>query len=182
MLVTFFHSRNTSIWPSVHSLPCPYEPAQPSQDVSDLVCLNRPDPEPHLQGDVLGCPQPISSLTEMPNAWGCFWLSLCLPWALVSGGGLVTACESSVLPVPSRRPHSPQGALNPCCTLTASILRRSSLHCLINTNMLTTVFFQKSQFKIPLLRGFPPSKNCNATDAKITNFFQPQKKMEKHWK
>lgn len=185
MLVTFLHSRNTSLWPSVHSLPCPYEPAQPSQDVSDLGLLNGPDPEPHLQGDVLGWPQPVSSPMEMPDAWGCFWLSPCVPWALASGDGLVAACEVSVPPAPSRRPHSPQGEPSPCCTLTASFLpqkKKSSLHGKYKRGH-NSFLPSRSHSLISHCYEAPLHwKNGDATDVKMTIFFQPQNKMGKHWK
>lgn len=141
LLVTIFHSRNTDLWSSVHSLPCPHGPAQPSWDVSDHSSPQWTWSWPLLQADVLVWPQPISNPMEMPDAWDRLWLPPCLTCSLARGSGVGPGCEAPVLPVPSRRPHSPQGAPSPYCTLTAFFLRSRSLHCMVNANMFTTVLF-----------------------------------------
>ena len=66
--------------------------------------LTSPDPDPHSQADIPGCPQVVPIPKEVPNAqnWGC----PCLPQlhcSLVGGVGLGW-CRSALSP--QGRPHS----------------------------------------------------------------------------
>lgn len=145
-------------------------PRQPRMCLT-LVPLNGPNPDPHLQAGALMWPQTISTLTEMPDAWGCLWLPSCLPCSLARGSGVGPGCEAPCATSPQQEtpwpPRSPQPLLH--LDIFLPLKHKSSLHGKYKHAHNGSVPSRSHGLISHCYEALFHPKNRDAADAKLTN-------------